>query len=59
MGVSITPISFLIIRDGNVRCVSVDQPASTVADRVIDLVPNVVDKVSTMVKKKDKPEDAE
>ena len=52
MGVSITPISFLVIRDGNVRMVSVDQPASTVADRVIDLVPGVVDKVSSMVSKK-------
>ena len=52
MGVSITPISFLVIRDGNVRMVSVDQPASTVVDRVIDLVPGVVDKVSAMVSKK-------
>jgi sporulation protein YtfJ len=60
MGVSITPISFLVIRDGNVRCLSVEQPAATVADRVIDLVPDVVDKVSTMVtKKKDRAEDAE
>lgn len=52
MGVSITPISFLVIRDGNVRMVAVDQPAATVADRVIDLVPGVVDKVSAMVDKK-------
>lgn len=52
MGVSITPVSFLVIRDGNVRMVAVDQPASTVADRVIDLVPGVVDKVSAMVDKK-------
>ena len=52
MGVSITPISFLVIRDETVRILSVEQPASTVADRVIDLVPNVVDKVSAMVSKK-------
>lgn len=52
MGVSITPISFLVIREGNVRMISVDQPASTVADRVIDMVPGVVDKVSAMVSKK-------
>ena len=58
MGVSITPISFLVIRDGNVRMVSVDQPASTVADRVIDLVPGVVDKVSAMVSKKKDDESA-
>ena len=52
MGVSITPISFLVIRDGNVRMVAVDQPASTVADRFIDMVPGVVDKVSAMMDKK-------
>ena len=52
MGVTITPISFLVIRDGNVRMLSVDQPASTVTDRVIDMVPTVVDKVSEMVSKK-------
>lgn len=57
MGVSITPISFLVIREGNVRMLSVEQPASTVADRVIDMVPTVVDKVSVMVsKKKEEPE---
>ena len=57
MGVSITPISFLVIREGNVRMLSVEQPASTVADRVIDMVPTVVDKVSDMVsKKKEEPE---
>ncbi len=56
MGVSITPISFLVVREGNVRILSVEQPASTVADRVIDLVPEVVDKVSSMVsKKKEEP----
>ena len=58
MGVNITPISFLVIRDGNVRMVAVDQPASTVADRVIDLVPNVMDKVSAMVDKKKSEEPA-
>ncbi len=52
MGVTITPISFLVIRDGNVRMLSVDQPTSTVTDRVIDMVPTVVDKVSEMVSKK-------
>lgn len=52
MGVSITPISFLVIREGTIRMVSVEQPAATVADRVIDLVPGVVDKVSAMVSKK-------
>ncbi len=52
MGVSITPVSFLVIQESTVRVLSVDQPASTVAERVIDLVPDVVNKVSHMVSKK-------
>lgn len=52
MGVSIIPISFLVIKDGNVRTISVSQPANTTIDRVIDLVPDMVDKVETMIDKK-------
>lgn len=52
MGVSITPVSFLIIKDGNVRVVSVEQPAPTAVERVMDMVPDVVDKVGTVVSNK-------
>ena len=52
MGVTITPISFLVIQGETVRVVSVDQPASTAMDRVIDLVPGVVDKVGSILNKK-------
>lgn len=52
MGVSITPVSFLIIKDGNVRVVSVEQPAPTAVERVMEMVPDVVDKVGTVVNKK-------
>lgn len=52
MGVSITPISFLVIQGDSVRVVSVDQPAATTAERIIDLVPGVVDKVGSFVKEK-------
>lgn len=57
MGVTITPVSFLVIRDGNVRVVSVDQPAESTVDRVIEMVPTVVDKVGTMVNKRKKGAD--
>ena len=45
-GVTITPIAFLIVRDGNVKLINVTQPAGTSLDRVVDLVPEVMDKVS-------------
>ena len=52
MGVNITPVSFLVIRDGNVRVVSVEAPATTTVERVIDMVPDVMDKVGHVVSKK-------
>lgn len=58
MGVTITPISFLVIRDGNVRMVSVDQPADSAVDKVIEMVPGVVDKVGGFMEKR-KAEKAE
>lgn len=58
MGVTITPISFLVIRDGNVRMVSVDQPADSAVDKVIEMVPGVVDKVGGYMEKR-KAEKAE
>ena len=58
MGVNVTPISLLVINEGNVRIIAAEQPASNTVDKVIDLVPNVVDKVSTMMgkKKSEEPE---
>lgn len=52
IGVNIMPISFLVIKDGNVRVVSVDAPATTTVDRVIDMVPQVMNKVEEVVEKK-------
>lgn len=52
MGVSITPVSFLVIRDGTVRMISVEQPSPTAVERVIELVPEMVDKVTSAVSKK-------
>ena len=48
----------LVINEGNVRIIAAEQPASNTVDKVIDLVPNVVDKVSTMMgkKKSEEPE---
>ena len=48
-GVNVTPIAFLIVKDGNVRMLPVAAPASTTADRVVDLVPDFLDKVSNFI----------
>lgn len=49
-GVTITPVAFLAIHDGNVSLLQVE-PFNTSTDRVISMVPEVVDKINTLFKK--------
>ncbi|MCD8005022.1 MAG: GerW family sporulation protein, partial [Oscillospiraceae bacterium] len=51
-GVNITPVAFLIVRGESVRLLSVDPPAANTVDRVIDAVPEVVDKVTDFLNKR-------
>ena len=48
-GVKITPIAFLIIKDGSVRMLPVAAPANTTADRLVEMVPDDLDKVSSFI----------
>jgi sporulation protein YtfJ len=48
-GVKISPIAFLIIKDGTVRMLPVAAPANTTADRVVEMVPDVLDKVAAFI----------
>lgn len=50
-GVSVSPIGFLAIANGNVRFINTESSDNPV-ERVINMVPEVVDKVSELVKKK-------
>lgn len=45
------PVAFLVIRDGNVKLLPVAPPPATTVDRVIDTVPEVVDKVTVFISK--------
>ena len=48
-GVKVTPIAFLIIKEGSVRMLPVAAPANTTADRLVEMVPDVLDKVSAFI----------
>lgn len=48
-GVKVTPICFLIVKDGNVRMLPVAQPANTTADRLVEMVPDTLDKISNFI----------
>ena len=47
----VDPIGFLMISDSSVRMVGIQMPAVSTADRVIDMLPDVLDRIETYVDK--------
>ena len=57
-GVNIVPIAFLVVKDGNVRMLPVAAPANTTPDRIVEMVPDVLDKLTAFIDSKlQKPEE--
>ena len=56
-GVKIDPVAFLVIREGTARVLPVAVPASTTLDRVVEMVPDLVEKVEKYFDKKQEKED--
>ena len=52
-GVNIQPVAFLVIKDGCVRTIQLSDTSNTV-DRALTMLPELVDKIASMVKKEDK-----
>ena len=48
-GVKVTPICFLIVKDGSVRMMPVAAPAYTTADRIVEMVPDTLDKIANFI----------
>ena len=48
-GVKVTPLCFLIVKDGNVRMRNVMPPASNTFDRLIDMTPQVIDCIAQFI----------
>ena len=51
-GVKVSPVCFLIVKDGSVRMMPVAAPASTTADRLVEMIPDTLDKISAFVDSK-------
>ena len=51
-GVRVEPVAFLVVKDGVTRVLPVALPAMTTADRVIEMVPQVMDRVENYIDKK-------
>ena len=48
-GVKVTPIAFIIIKDGSVRMLPVAAPANNTADRIVEMVPDTLDKITSFI----------
>ena len=48
-GVKVTPIAFLIVKEGSVRMLPVAAPANTTADRLVEMVPDTLDKIVSFI----------
>ena len=56
-GVNINPIAFLVVRGDNVRLLYVAPPIDGAVDRVVDMVPELVDKVTGFIEKQQEKKD--
>ena len=56
-GVKVTPIAFLIIKGDSVRMLPVATPANTTADRIVEQVPDVLDKIAAFIDSRTKKEE--
>ena len=48
-GIKVTPVAFLIVKDGSVRMLPVAAPANSTADRIVEQVPDLLDKVAAFI----------
>ncbi len=51
-GVKIDPVAFLITKDGQTRIMPVAVPATATVDRVLEMAPQLIDRVESFVAKK-------
>ena len=51
-GVKIDPVAFLVIRDGVTRVLPVAVPPVSTVDRVVDMAPDILDKVERFLEKR-------
>ncbi len=51
-GVRVTPMCFLVVKDGSVRMMAVPEAASSTADRIVEMVPDTLEKLSSFLDSK-------
>lgn len=51
-GVSVVPVAFLVVKEGQVKLIPMGPPAADTASRVVELVPEMFDKVTDYLDKR-------
>ena len=51
-GVKVTPVAFVVIKDGTVRIINIAPPANSALDRLIEMLPDAFDRIEGMIKSK-------
>ena len=51
--VNITPVAFLIVKGDSVRMMPVAEPASNSLERLVEMLPDLIDQISALTKKKE------
>ena len=58
-GVKIDPVAFLIVKDGFTRVMPVAAPPLNTVDRIVEMAPDVIDKVTGFIEKQQEKKAAE
>ena len=53
-GVKVEPVGFFVIKDGTCRMISVNSSPLSTMDRVVEMMPEVLDRIDNIVNKKNK-----
>ncbi|MCL2408042.1 MAG: GerW family sporulation protein [Oscillospiraceae bacterium] len=52
--VNVNPVAFIVVNEGSIKMMSVAPPATTTIDRVIEHVPDIVDKITEFIDSRNK-----
>ena len=57
-GMKVTPVAFLVIKEGIVRVLPVAAPANTTTDRLVEMIPDTLDKIVKFIEDRLEKKDA-
>ena len=48
-GVKVVPVCFLVVSGGNVRMISIPEPANSTTERIVEMMPDTLDKLTAFL----------